>query len=196
MTRYRLTKDLLDYKAGEVFDTIDDATINLHVANDILAVYPEDYPDWFEKVKGNTGWNWRAEKGGYYYIINTTNNSYRRMVEFNSQLNDCLWEIGDCFKTSDQADEYHKYQQAIAKIMQDARDDTVNPKEADDNKFICSAVCLLNGIMCTEMISDLGGTVPLAGIYFKDRDCAVRSLNCNCREWEYIAHYDFCRKGE
>lgn len=210
MTKYKVLKDIPGAKAGDIVEAdteFGDATLGDNPdSTKAVWIYPSSYPEFFEEIKEDecNGWAWRPKEGSRY-----------RKIVFDDLITECIMRktgddnaamaIGNCFKTEEQAKDYTNYLCAIAGIMQDARDDAINVSETFHSDNV-AAVCLVEagdvsvlleggalGIRTRDRFDD---ATPLAGIYFKNRDAAMKSLREHRSDWIHIAFYDFCRKGE
>lgn len=107
MKRYKLKRDIPAFKAGEVFYLSDAG--NLFRESDNVPVYgwtiidknPNILTDWFEEVKEST--RWKPRIGQKYYLLDS-NGSVYDSVWSNDYIDRNRSEIGNCFKTKEEAE--------------------------------------------------------------------------------------------
>lgn len=124
MKRYKLKRDIPAFKAGEVFYLSDAG--NLFRESDNVPVYgwtiidknPNILTDWFEEIKEQT--HWKPEKFQKYYRVGSDGEVYDDVWTNGSIIDNGRFEIGNCFKTKEEAERVVEYLKALAVVRGDA----------------------------------------------------------------------------
>ena len=182
MKRYKLKRDIPAFKAGEVFYLSDAG--NLFRESDNVPVYgwtiidknPNILTDWFEEIKEST--RWKPEKFQKYYYVGGDSFVYDDTWANGSAVDNGRFEIGNCFKTEEEAERVKEYLKALAVVRGDA---TKKFTEDESNYYVyysfesnslclgCSWSCIKNGIF----------GLP----YFATADDVRRSIEIHRHEW-------------
>ena len=133
MKRYKLKRDIPVFKAGEVFYLSDAG--NLFHESDNVPVYgwtiidknPNILAEWFEEIKESNRWKPKKYYEYYYYISEL------------GMIGDDTWSdsqsidrerfnLGNCFKTEEEAEQVVEYLKALAVVRGDATSKFVKGK--------------------------------------------------------------------
>lgn len=179
MKKYRLLKDLPFAKAGDIFKG------ELEYGTTVLS--PEDYENYKHKLSSDEFWDfdeWFEEiVGRFYYvdekgIIPTVLEDYRHTDIHLRQ------EIGNYFKTKEEAEKYLGYLKAKVIIKNDAKGFKPNWHDVNEKKY--------HGIWNFErgrLNWVLSYVVKEADIYFKSQADILGSFDKHPKEWEtYLAY--------
>lgn len=182
MKRYELKRDIPAFKAGEVFYLSDAG--NLFRETDNVPVYgwtiidknPNILTDWFEEIKEPT--RWKPDLGQKFYFL--TNGGHLQDDTFDDEfeVDQAKLDIGNCFKTEEEAKRVAEYLKALAVVRGDATTKFVKGKgnwfvyyEADSNRLIVNSLYyqINHGVF----------GLP----YFATKDDAQRSIDQHKDEW-------------
>lgn len=178
---YRLRKNLPTFKEGEIFYLSDMG--NLLRESDNVAAYswstldkfPNILTDWFDEIKEPT--RWKPEMHQIYRYINSDGYIYGATWT-DDYFDDARFEVGNCFKTEEEAKQVVEYLKALAVVRGDATSEFV---KYNDNWFIsydpehksidafCNPYTARNGIF----------GLP----YFATEEDAQRSIEQHKNEW-------------
>ena len=107
MKRYKLLKDLPLAKAGTIF---------------IMGGYElgetqrtGKFGEWFEEIEENKVW--KPEEGGKYYCISCSGSVYLTRY-FSDKIDRHLFEIGNCFKTKEDAEKAVEKLRALRRLRE------------------------------------------------------------------------------
>nr|DAV82847.1 MAG TPA: hypothetical protein [Caudoviricetes sp.] len=183
MKRYKLLKDLPFAKAGEIFKEMhDDEAIVLAPENwdqhrqSIYIDEIENLDDWFEEVR---------TFGEYYYVIDVGHAGY--LEDGSYRPNDTLgrMEIGNIFKTKEEAEKYLEYLKAKTIIKQDAKGFKPDWNSDWQSKFSGYWNCNKNEAVVTWTISSKSSE-----IYFSSREDVEESFKKHPDEWKTYLTYE------
>ena len=187
MKRYKLLKDLPTFKAGEIFYLSDTGNLFdrnfLHAkSSDIvysfkeIEKFPNILTDWFEEINEST--RWKPEMLQDYYRVGSDGKVYDDTWVNDSAVDNGRFEIGNCFKTVEEAERVVEYLKALATVRGDATTKFVKGKgnwfvyyEADNNRLIVNSLYyqINHGIF----------GLP----YFATAEDAQRSIELHKNEW-------------
>lgn len=182
MKRYKLKRDLPTFKAGEIF-YISDAG-NLFRESDNIAAYswttldkfPNILTDWFEEINEST--RWKPEKFQNYYHVGGDGFVYSDTWANGSAVDNGRFEIGDCFKTEEEAKRAAEYLKALAVV----RGDATGKFARDRNNFYVYYDIISNHLAVGVSFYDLeNGIFGLP--YFATTEGAKRSIEQHKNEW-------------
>lgn len=182
MKRYKLKRDLPTFKAGEVF-YISDAGNLLRESDNIAAYswttldkFPNILTDWFEEIKESTRWKpVYAEK--YYYLYGY-GSVYCGTFNDDFDTDNGRFEIGNCFKTEEEAERVVEYLKALAVV----RGDATSKFTRDRDNFYVYYDVISNHLAVGVSFYDLeNGIFGLP--YFATIDDAKRSIEQHRNEW-------------
>jgi hypothetical protein len=186
MLKYKLLKDLPFAKAGEIFREDYDENDNNNVylfqesyeikQHKILVEDIDDFDNWFEEVR---------TFGEYYYVIDVGHVGY--LEDGSYRPNDTLgrMEIGNIFKTREEAEKYLEYLKAKEVIKQDANDFKPDWNDENDRKY-----CGFWDITKKEFEYMCINTLQSDSIYFNIADDIIESFEKHPEEWKTYLTYD------
>ena len=132
MKRYNLKKDTPAFKAGtecyieEAGNMVPCRGISYTIVHkDQLEKNPNILTDWFEEIKESS--RWKPETRQDYYCV-TSDGSVAKDDWSNWCLDDGRFEIGNCFKTEEEAERVVEYLKALAIVRGDATSKFVKGK--------------------------------------------------------------------
>ena len=186
MKRYKLKKDLPTFKVGDIFYLTEGK--NLFRVSDGWIAYNraeiEKFPnifDWFEEIEEPT--RWKPEKNQKYYCVSGDGRIY------DDAWNDYLsitdrerFDIGNCFKTKEEAERVVEYLKALAVVRGDAT-------SKFDRKSLSNWYVGYDSIGDSLYVSIyfhkiINGVFDLP--YFATSDDAQRSIELHKKEWRSI----------
>lgn len=187
--RYKLKRDLPTFKAGDIFYLSDAG--NLLRESDNIAAYSwttlEKFPniltDWFEEVREST--RWKPEISHDYYYISGDGHVYDNSWDDSRFVDNGRFEIGNCFKTKEEAERVKEYLKALAVVRGDATTEFTIDRDnfyvyydvAHNYLYVSSnSYCLKNGIF----------GLP----YFATENDAQRSIELHRNEWLTIFGFE------
>ena len=182
MKRYKLLKDTPAFKAGaecyieEAGNMVPCRGISYTIVHkDQLEKDPNILTDWFEEIKEPT--RWKPEIDQEYYLLGSDSSvKVDEWCDLSTDRN--RFEIGNCFKTEEEAERAVEYLKALAVVRGDATSEFV---KYNDNWFIgydpehksidafCNPYTARNGIF----------GLP----YFATEEDALRSIELHRNEW-------------
>lgn len=181
MKRYKLKRDLPTFKAGEIF-YLNDAGSLIHKGDGVAAYswatidkFPNILTDWFDEIEEPT--RWKPEGGERYYYVGNTGNTFGSEWSY-FVLDQDRFEIGNCFKTEEEAERVVEYLKALAVVRGDATTEFTRGKsnwfvylDADHNSLHPT---------CSYYINSKG----VFGLpYFATEKDAQRSIELHRNEW-------------
>ena len=181
MKRYKLLKDLPTFKAGEIFYISE--TGNLLRESDNVPAYswstidkfPNILTDWFEEINESTRWKPEADQK-YYFSDNDGSVGYNRWDGDHIDRN--RFEIGNCFKTEEEAKRAAEYLKALAVVRGDA---TTKFTKGNRNWYVYYGTDM-NSLRPWFNINDnRNGILGLP--YFATEEDAKRSIEIHKKEW-------------
>lgn len=183
MKRYKLKRDIPAFKAGtecyveEAGHMVPCRGISYTIVHkDQLEKNPNILTDWFEEIKEPT--RWKPETDQKYYYCFGSDGSVMDDDWCDLTIDHDRFEIGNCFKTEEEAERVVEYLKALAVVRGDATSEFV---KYNDNWFIgydpehksidafCNPYTARNGIF----------GLP----YFATREDAQRSIELHKKEW-------------
>lgn len=181
MKRYKLKRDLPTFNAGDVFYLSEVG--NLIRESDNVPAYSwttiDNYPniltDWFEEIKEST--RWKPEMGQKYYFLDGGGFAYDNRWDDDS-VDNGRFEIDNCFKTEEEAEQVVEYLKALAVV----RGDTTSKFARDRNNFYVYYDIISNHLAVGVSFYDLeNGIFGLP--YFATTKDAKRSIELHKNEW-------------
>lgn len=179
MKRYKLLKDLPFAKAGEIFDDqYEDGILTFYHQNRTIDIYKTDIEnceEWFEEVR---------TFGGYYYVIDVGHVGY--LEDESYRPNDTLgrMEIGNIFKTKEEAEKYLEYLKAKTVIEQDVKGIEIDWKDLDRFKYYG-----MWNIEDDEFSIHTTISVRQSTFYFNSREEVEASYEKHPEEWKTYLTY-------
>lgn len=126
MKRYKLKKDTPAFKAGtecyieEAGNMVPCRGISYTIVHkNQLEKNPNILTDWFEEIEEPT--RWKPENGKTYYRVGSDGRIYDDVWDDSLNITDSeRLEIGNCFKTEEEAERVAEYLKALAIVRGDA----------------------------------------------------------------------------
>ena len=119
MKKYKLLKDLPTAKAGSIFEVrnggLYDPDTNHFVYNLITLKKFGTFDEWFEEIEESKAW--KPEERGEYYYINYSGSAFLDIYD-SGELDSCLFEIGNCFKTKEDAEKAIEKLKALRRLRE------------------------------------------------------------------------------
>lgn len=182
MKRYKLKKDTPAFKAGtecyieEAGNMVPCRGISYTIVHkDQLEENPNILDDWFEEINEST--RWKPEKFQEYYYVNS--DGFAVVADWSDwSLDNGRFEIGNCFKTKEEAERVIEYLKALAVVRGDATSEFVKynndwfigyDPEYKSIEAFCGPYTARNGIF----------GLP----YFATEEDAQRSIVLHRNEW-------------
>ena len=183
MKRYKLLKDTPAFKAGtecyieEAGHMVPCRGISYTIVHkDQLENNPDILTDWFEEINEST--RWKPDDDQKYYYVDSGGSVDSDIWNDYSAIDDDRFEIGNCFKTEEEAERIVEYLKALATVRGDATSEFVkynnnwfigyDPEHKSIDAF-CNPYTARNGIF----------GLP----YFATKDDAQRSIELHRNEW-------------
>ena len=183
MKRYKLKKDTPAFKAGtecyieEAGNMVPCRGISYAIVHkDQLEKNPNILTDWFEKI--NESIRWKPEMGQTYYHVGGDGRVYDDTWVNDSAVDNGRFEIGNCFKTVEEAKQVLKYLKALAVVRGDG---TSKFTKGEDNwrvYYSTNIGCLYPDYDCFSIDSGIFG-LP----YFATEEDAQRSIEQHKKQW-------------
>lgn len=182
MKRYKLVKNLPTFNAGDVF-YLSEAGNLIRESDGVVAYswstidkFPNILTDWFEEIKEPT--RWKPELDQKYCYLASDGSVLNDLFDDDFKIDQSRLEIGNCFKTEEEAEQVVKYLKALAVVRGDAT-----------SKFVEGIV---NWSVCYDtrensLYPDYNYYFTGNGIfglpYFATREDAKRSIEQHKNEW-------------
>lgn len=183
MKRYKLKRDIPAFKAGtecyieEAGNMVPCRGISYTIVHkDQLEKNPNILTDWFEEIKEPT--RWKPEKFQNYYHVGGDGFVYSDTWANGSAVDNGRFEIGNCFKTEEEAERSAEYLKALAVVRGDATGKFVR---GTSNWYVyydvhCKRLGVSSGYYCNK-----NGIFGLP--YFATEEDAKRSIERHRNEW-------------
>ena len=182
MKRYKLLKDLPTFNAGDAFYLSEVGNLIRESDNvpayswTTLDKFPNILTDWFEEMNEST--RWKPEMGHDYYYISGDGHVYDNSWDDSQFVDRGRFEIGNCFKTKEEAERVVEYLKALAIV----RGDAISKFTKDRNNWYVyydtNFNSLRSSISCTMLDNGIFG-LP----YFATREDAQKSIELHKNEW-------------
>ena len=181
MKRYKLKKDLLTFKAGEIFYLSDAG--NLFRESDNVPAYcwtminkfPSILTDWFEEIKESTRWKPELD---YKYYLSDSNGSIYDSVWSNGYIDRSRVEIGNCFESREEAERVVEYLKALVVV----RGDSTKKFVKGERNWYVYYDAVYKWLDIVSNFSDIkNGIFGLP--YFATEEDAKRSIELHKKEW-------------
>lgn len=182
MKRYKLKKDTPAFKAGtecyieEAGNMVPCRGISYTIVHkDQLEKNPNILTDWFEEIKESN--RWKPEIDEEYYSLGS-DGSVMNDEWVGLDIDNDRFDIGNCFKTKEEAKQVAEYLKALAVVRGDATSEFV---KGEDNWYV-SYDANVNSL-CPEctFLRTWNGIFGLP--YFATREDAQRSIEQHMNEW-------------
>ena len=179
MKRYRLLKDLPTFNKGDTFRLTEHGHLMSEEAGVITYAGPtlEKFnildSGWFEEIPESK--RWRAEKGGLYWFVDGgVADDYEQRVN----TDDGRYELGNYFKTEEEAQKASDWLKAFAILRDDTKGFKPDWENDEQTKW-----CVLYDHGRGRLREDWHVYLQEGVIYFATRDDALESIKAHEREW-------------
>ena len=182
MKRYKLKKDLPTFKAGETFYLSDMGNL-MHESDNVPAYswstidkFPNILTDWFEEIKEPT--RWEPKYAEEYYYLSGDGSVGRETFDDEFDIDNDRFEIGNCFKTKEEAERVVEYLKALAIVRGDATTEFIKGR----NNFYVVYDAAYNYLVAKDKSYYIeNGIFGLP--YFATEEDAKRSIEQHRHEW-------------
>lgn len=193
MKHYKLLKDLPTFKAGDEFELTkqghlvfvrgaqeaEEGQILVAYASSTLEKFPNILTDWFEEIEESKNKRWRAkENGGHYFVDDWGDVDYNYDAGFPPST--FRYNIGNYFKTEEEAEAYKEYLLAKQVLLDDAK----GGKWAKDGSNWHASYDVIRWVSYWSYNYNPGQ------IYFKDEESLEKSLEEHKDQWEIVRKYE------
>lgn len=193
MKHYKLLKDLPTFKAGDEFELTkqghlvfvrgaqeaEEGQILVAYASSTLEKFPNILTDWFEETEESKNKRWRAkENGGHYFVDDWGDVDYNYDAGFPPST--FRYNIGNYFKTEEEAEAYKEYLLAKQVLLDDAK----GGKWAKDGSNWHASYDVI------RWVSYWSYNYTPGQIYFKDEESLEKSLEEHKDQWEIVREYE------
>lgn len=195
MTRYRLKKDTPEFKAGTVFDMIENVDVGkvltMNAPSEDAYAFEVDsidnFDEWFEEVK-ESGW-WGPKLGDIYYV------AYPDGLIASCTWDGCTVDMnrflnGAVFKTKEATKRWRDYLKAITTVRQD--EGVLTPEQPAENDYVY--YIRADGESQLAVHGFNADYTSVNTLAFNTREHAKASLDKHPDEWKIIANYDWSRE--
>ena len=192
MKHYKLLKDLPTFKAGDEFELnekghlvfvrgtqeVEEGETLIAYTSYTLEKFPNILKDWFEEMPEQYK-RWRAkENGGHYFVDDWGDVDYNYDAGFPPST--FRYNIGNYFKTEEEAEAYKEYLLAKQVLLDDAR----GGKWAKDGSNWHASYDVIRWVLYWSYNYNPGQ------IYFKDEESLEKSLEEHKDQWEIVRRYE------
>lgn len=193
MKHYKLLKDLPTFKADDEFEINNrgdlvfvggteepkDGKTLVAYAGSTLEKFPNILTDWFEEIEESKNKRWRAkENGGHYFVDDWGDVDYNYDAGFPPST--FRYNIGNYFKTEEEAEAYKEYLLAKQVLLDDAK----GGKWAKDRSNWHASYDAIRWVSYWSYNYNPGQ------IYFKDEESLEKSLEKHKDQWEIVRRYE------
>jgi len=198
MKHYKLLKDLPTFKAGDEFETSNrgdlvfvrgteepkDGKTLVAYAGSTLEKFPNILTDWFEEIEESKNERWRAKENGEYYFVDDWGD-----VDYNYDAgfrpNNFRYDIGNYFKTEEEAKACKEYLLAKQVLLDDAKGGKW--AKDGDNWYVYYNYDFDRWMTHRDKFSNLQ---IIGVIYFRSEKNAVKSLKEHKEQWDIVRGYE------
>lgn len=192
MKHYKLLKDLPTFKAGDEFELnekghlvfvrgtqeVEEGQTLIAYTSYTLKKFPNILKDWFEEMPEQYK-RWRAkENGGHYFVDDWGDVDYNYDAGFPPST--FRYNIGNYFKTEEEAEAYKEYLLAKQVLLDDAK----GGKWAKDGSNWHASYDVIRWVSYWSYNYNPGQ------IYFKDEESLEKSLEEHKDQWEIVRKYE------
>ena len=182
MKRYKLLKDLAGLEAGSTLYlnelgnlVAEDKTTIVFLANFIHHYNILD-SGWFEEIPEEHR-RWRAKKGGQYWCVQSDGGVVHDH-EIEADVDDERYEIGNYFKTEEEAQRTAEWLKAFAILRDDTKGFKPDWGDSEQDKW-----SVFYDHRARRLRLDLSFTFQDGNLYFASEDDAAESIKKHGREW-------------
>ena len=186
MKRYKLKKDTPAFKAGtecyieEAGNMVPCRGISYTIVHkDQLENNPNILSEWFDEIEESI--RWKPEMSQKYYRIGSDGFVYDDTWVNDSAVDNGRFEIGNCFKTEEEAKRVIEYLKALAVVRGDATTKFTKDRNNWYVYYDTNLNSLIPSISCTMLDNSIFG-LP----YFATVEDALRSIEQHKNEWLII----------
>ena len=192
MKHYKLLKDLPTFKVGDEFklnekghlvfikgtQEVEEGQTLIAYTSYTLEKFPNILKDWFEEMPEQYK-RWRAkENGGHYFVDDWGDVDYNYDAGFPPST--FRYNIGNYFKTEEEAEAYKEYLLAKQVLLDDAK----GGKWAKDGSNWHASYDVIRWVLYWSYNYNPGQ------IYFKDEESLEKSLEEHKDQWEIVRKYE------
>ena len=192
MKHYKLLKDLPTFKVGDEFklnekghlvfikgtQEVEEGQTLIAYTSYTLEKFPNILKDWFEEMPEQYK-RWRAkENGGHYFVDDWGDVDYNYDAGFPPST--FRYNIGNYFKTEEEAEAYKEYLLAKQVLLDDAK----GGKWAKDGSNWHASYDVIRWVSYWSYNYNPGQ------IYFKDEESLAKSLKEHKDQWEIVRKYE------
>lgn len=192
MKHYKLLKDLPTFKVGDEFklnekghlvfikgtQEVEEGQTLIAYTSYTLEKFPNILKDWFEEMPEQYK-RWRAkENGGHYFVDDWGDVDYNYDAGFPPST--FRYNIGNYFKTEEEAEAYKEYLLAKQVLLDDAK----GGKWAKDGSNWHASYDVIRWVSYWSYNYNPGQ------IYFKDEESLEKSLEEHKDQWEIVRKYE------
>lgn len=153
--------------------------IQVAYASSTLEKFPNILTDWFEEIEESKNKRWRAkENGGHYFVDDWGDVDYNYDAGFPPST--FRYNIGNYFKTEEEAEAYKEYLLAKQVLLDDAK----GGKWAKDGSNWHASYDVIRWVSYWSYNYNPGQ------IYFKDEESLEKSLEEHKDQWEIVRKYE------
>ena len=192
MKHYKLLKDLPTFKAGDEFEInnrgdlvfvrgtqeVKEGQTLIAYTNSTLEKFPNILEDWFEEMSEQYK-RWRARENERHYFVDDWGD-----VDYNYDAgfppSTFRYNIGNYFKTEEEAEAYKEYLLAKQVLLDDAK----GGKWAKDGSNWHASYDVIRWVSYWSYNYNPGQ------IYFKDEESLEKSLEEHKDQWEIVRKYE------
>ena len=192
MKHYKLLKDLPTFKVGDEFklnekghlvfikgtQEVEEGQTLIAYTSYTLEKFPNILKDWFEEMPEQYK-RWRAKENGVHYFVDDWGD-----VDYNYDAgfppSTFRYNIGNYFKTEEEAEAYKEYLLAKQVLLDDAK----GGKWAKDGSNWHASYDVIRWVSYWSYNYNPGQ------IYFKDEESLEKSLEEHKDQWEIVRKYE------
>lgn len=193
MKHYKLLKDLPTFKAGDEFEInnrgdlvfvrgtqeVKEGQTLIAYTDSTLEKFPNILTDWFEEIEEYKNKRWRAKENRRHYFVDDWGDvDYDYDVGFPPST--FRYNIGNYFKTEEEAETYKEYLLAKQVLLDDAKGGGFI--RGNENWYV-SYDFIGWGLYWSYSYSP-------SRIYFKDKESLEKSLEKHKDQWEIVRRYE------
>lgn len=182
MKRYKLLKDLPTFDKGDIFQIDEDSGCLIRGKDGVVAYAPYTLErfnildsGWFEEIPESR--RWRAESGERYWYVRSdgvVDDDY----EDKTDIDDGRYELGNYFKTEEEAQKASDWLKAFAILRDDTKGFKANWKDGSQLRWGVEYNYDTNRLSVYLTFGIQSGV-----IYFASKDDAEKSTKAHERQW-------------
>ena len=183
MKRYKLLKDLPTFNKGDIFRIDEDSGCLIREKDGVVAYAPYTLgrfnildSEWLEELPGGYK-RWRAEKGGLYRYVQSDGGVVCDH-EIEVDVDDERYEIGNYFKTEEEAQKASDWLKAFTILRDDTKGFKPDWEDGSQLRWGVEYNYDTNRLLVYLALGIQDGV-----IYFATRDDAEESIKAHERQW-------------